>query len=94
MIGWRRATSACNQPLLRITIKLYYNDHSPPHFHAEYGEYEAQVGIESFALLNGELPGRALGLVVEWAERHQVELLANWRRARQGVAVEPIAPLE
>lgn len=77
-----------------ITIKLYYNDHSPAHFHAEYGEYEAQVGIESFELLNGELPGRALGLVVEWAERHQEELRANWQRARQGVAVEPIAPLE
>ncbi len=22
-----------------IVIKTYYNDHFPPHFHAEYGEF-------------------------------------------------------
>ena len=32
---------------LGITIYLYYADHAPPHFHAEYGEFEITVDIEA-----------------------------------------------
>ena len=48
-----------------IVIKLYFDAHSPPHFHAEYGEFEALVGIENLAIIAGTLPARALGLVTE-----------------------------
>jgi hypothetical protein len=24
-----------------IVVRMYFRDHSPAHFHAEYGEYEA-----------------------------------------------------
>lgn len=34
-----------------ITIKMYFADHAPPHFHAEYAEFEVRVGIESPAVL-------------------------------------------
>ena len=50
-----------------IAIAMYYNDHLPPHFHAEYGEFEAVYAIESLELLRGSLPRRAHGMVVEWA---------------------------
>jgi len=50
-----------------IAIAMYYNDHLPPHFHAEYGELEAVYAIESLELLRGSLPRRAHGMVVEWA---------------------------
>ncbi len=39
-----------------IVIRMYFDDHSPPHFHAFYGDREAQVGIQPIALLNGALP--------------------------------------
>ena len=29
-----------------IVIRMYFADHWPPHFHAEYGEHEAVIGIE------------------------------------------------
>jgi len=45
-----------------IVIRMYFDDHSPPHFHAFYAEYEAVISIESLAVLNGELSPRALGL--------------------------------
>jgi len=54
-----------------ITIYMFYEDHAPPHFHARYGEFEALIR----AILDGKLPVRALGLVVEWASLHQEELL-------------------
>jgi hypothetical protein len=39
----------------------------PPHFHAEYAEHEALVAIETLEVVRGELPRRALALVLEWA---------------------------
>lgn len=76
-----------------ITIKLYFGDHAPAHFHAEYGEFEAVVAIETLAVVAGSLPPRALGLVTEWALLHQQELSAAWDRAQNLEPVGRIDPL-
>ena len=77
-----------------IVIRMYYNDHAPPHFHAEYGDYEVLVALETLAILRGSLPRRALALILEWASLHRNELMTDWERARNGVALEAIAPLD
>jgi hypothetical protein len=77
-----------------IVIAMYYNDHHPPHFHATYAEHEVQVAIDTLAVLRGELPRRAMALVLEWASIHRDELRADWERARAGIAPAPIPPLE
>lgn len=64
---------------LGIVISMYYDEHNPPHFHVRYNEYRAIIGIRDFNLLDGELPARVRGLVQEWAELHQGELMAMWR---------------
>ncbi len=46
---------------------MFSNDHPPPRFHARYGEFEATIGIETLEVIEGQLPGRALNLVREWA---------------------------
>jgi hypothetical protein len=74
-----------------VTIRMYYDDHAPPHFHASYQEWTAQISIETLAVLEGSLPRRALGLVVEWAIGHRQELRQNWTRA---VAHEPLLPID
>jgi len=38
---------------------MYFRDHSPAQFHAEYGEYEALVEIETLSILRGDLSRRA-----------------------------------
>jgi hypothetical protein len=73
---------------------MYHNDHNPPHFHAEYAEYEASFSINTLEVLEGELPRRARALVVEWASLHRAELLANWELARRQLSLRPIEPLE
>ncbi|OFV93130.1 MAG: transcriptional regulator [Acidobacteria bacterium RIFCSPLOWO2_12_FULL_65_11] len=73
---------------------MFYNDHAPPHFHAEYGEHEVLMEIETRAVYAGSLPPRALALVREWAAAHQEDLRTDWSLARSGRAPEPIAPLE
>jgi hypothetical protein len=77
-----------------ITVFMYYNDHLPPHFHAEYGEFEAVYAIESLELLRGSLPRRAHGMLVEWALGQRTALRVNWERARDQVPLEAIAPLD
>lgn len=77
-----------------MTIKMFYNDHSPPHFHVKYGDDEAVVGISPIALLHGSVPVRARSLVMEWASLHQQELREDWDRCREGQSPLPIEPLE
>ena len=66
-----------------IVVKIFYDDHHPPHFHAEYGEHEALVNINTLAILGGSLPARALGLVAEWTSLRQQELRQAGDRAKQ-----------
>jgi len=61
---------------------MYFDEHNPPHFHAIYGNREAQIGIDPITLLEGRLPNRAIGMVIEWAASHQVESSKNWQRMR------------
>jgi len=77
-----------------IVVRMYYNDHAPPHFHAEYGEYELVIGIAPIAVLGGTAPPRVRSMVIEWAGLHQAELREDWERCRSGQPPKPIAPLE
>ena len=65
-----------------IVIKMYFGDHLPPHFHAEYGAHEAVLSIETLAVIEGKLPPRAAGLVTEWVLLHQQELREAWKRRK------------
>ena len=76
-----------------IVITMYFADHPPPHFHAKYGEYQAQVAITTGEVLNGELPRRAQALVAEWTELRREELIAEWARAERQEPLHRIEPL-
>ncbi len=78
---------------LGIVIGMFYNEHGVPHFHAVYGEFEATIEIGS-ERVHGHLPPRALALVLEWTRLHRQELEDDWQRAREGVPLRRIAPLE
>jgi hypothetical protein len=77
-----------------IVIAMYFNDHAPPHFHARYAEHEALIGIETLEVIGGELPRRALALVLEWAVLQRTALREDWQRTRAGESLRPIPPLE
>ena len=77
-----------------IVIRMFFREHGPPHFHAEYSGQQAVFGIEDLTVLRGRIPPRALGIVKEWALLHQAELRAAWDRARRQEAPGKIAPLE
>jgi Domain of unknown function (DUF4160) len=76
-----------------IVIKMYYNDHAPPHFHAEYGNDEMLVEIGTLNVFAGRLPRRATGLVLDWAAMHQPELQHAWDQSRNVEPLDAIDPL-
>lgn len=77
-----------------IIIRMYFDDHNPPHFHAIYSDQEIQIGIDPIMVLHGQLPRRAMSMVFEWAALHQQELLANWEYLHSNQAPQKIEPLD
>ncbi len=74
-----------------IVIRMYFGDHSPPHFHAAYGDNEAVIDIGTLAIIAGKLPPRATGMVMEWASLRRNELMDAWQHAQQ---LEPFARID
>ena len=68
---------------------MYYSEHNPPHFHVIYNEFKATVSINELNVLAGKLPARVRGLVEEWAELHQAELLVMWQ-TKQFHKIDPL----
>ena len=65
---------------------MYYDDHTPPHFHAEYNGNKARC-------IKGALPSRQLKLILAWCVLHQDELMQNWELSKDGKPLNRINPL-
>ena len=77
-----------------LTVKLYLGDHEPAHFHVLYDDHEALFAIDSLEMMRGELPRRAVPMVLEWATAHREDLRAGWTLARAGKPLLPVPPLD
>ncbi|MBR0316612.1 MAG: DUF4160 domain-containing protein [Synergistaceae bacterium] len=63
-----------------IVIKMFFmsSEHNPPRFHALYDEYMGEFDINTLKMIQGDLPPRAISIVLEWAKLNQAELLEMW----------------
>lgn len=73
---------------------MFFDEHAPPHFHAEYGEFKASINVLTLEIMEGSLPRRAQELVLDWAELHQNELREDWELCRQHQEPKKIEPLK
>jgi hypothetical protein len=78
---------------LGIVIYMLYDDHPPPHFHAEYGEYRVTVEIHT-GIVEGRFPRRALTALMEWHVLQKERLLEDWKLAENHEPLKKIPPLE
>ena len=62
-----------------IKIEFYANEHPPPHYHARYGEFIAQIEIVSGRMMNGRLPPAQARKVEQWAGPRVLRLMAAWK---------------
>jgi len=72
---------------------MNYRDHMPPHFHAWYNDYKVMVNILDGKVL-GNMPGRALRMILDWRDEHKEDLIRAWNEAQSGEVINRIAPLE
>jgi hypothetical protein len=77
-----------------VTIRMFWADHAPPHFHASYGGEEVVIAIHTLAAIRGSLRSRALALTLEWATLHRAELVEDWRLCAMNQKPKRIAPLD
>jgi hypothetical protein len=75
-----------------LAIRMYWDDHPFPHFHAIAAGRKAKVRIDQIEVLESTLTRRQLRMVCEWAAVHQPELEKNWLRARDRATLMPIEP--
>ena len=73
-------------------IKMFHDDHNPPHFHAEYGEYRAIVEIGFGKMLAGKFSKRVQQLVGEWRRSHAEDCAAHGATRKQGASPDASAP--
>ncbi|MDH7501622.1 MAG: DUF4160 domain-containing protein [Verrucomicrobiota bacterium] len=76
-----------------IVVRMLFAPLLGAHFHALYGEDELMVSMDPGAIIQDEAPARVRYMVLEWATRHQNELMEAWDRCRSGLKPQPIAPL-
>ena len=64
-------------------------------FHPWYNgdEYKVIVDIKS-GVVTGQMPGRAIRMILEWLDIHRDELITNWEKVHNGVLPDKIAPLQ
>jgi hypothetical protein len=74
-----------------VKVQLYWDDHPPAHFHVEYGEYRAQVAIDSLRIINGYIPASQFRKVVAWAKPRKSELLLAWIKCQSDLHPGTIA---
>lgn len=73
-----------------IIVRMWHDDHPPPHIHVEYQGFEASIDVRSGKITEGRLPNKAAAIVREWCLCHQSELLANWENAQRFEPLERI----
>jgi hypothetical protein len=92
LLNWRWELPTISR-FYGIVIRMYFGDHVPPHLHAVYAEFEAVFDIRASAIIEGKLPDRATGLVLEWIELHRTELMEDWELCVQNHIPKKIHPL-
>jgi hypothetical protein len=77
-----------------IIIRMFYSEHNPPHFHAEYQGTEGIFSFKGEMLLGNIKSKTALRLIQEWAVLRKKELEENWKNINEKVGINKIEPLQ
>ena len=79
---------------LGVAVRMFFNDHDPPHFHVRYQGYRARILIASGEIVDGRLPPTVARLVKEWTALRRDALMRNWIAARSDGQLERIGGLD
>lgn len=77
-----------------IIIRMYFDDHNPPHFYVEYQGRKALFDFKGNILKGSIRSKTATKLIREWIDLHEKELSQDWELAKRGKELKKIDPLE
>jgi len=77
-----------------VVIRMFYQEHEPPHFHAEHRGEQATFNLDGELIAGSIRSRRARRFIEEWTSLHRRELEANWERMKAGRPLERIEPLQ
>ena len=67
----------------RCVVRMYADDHRPPHFHVVGPDFAVVVDISSLAVISGEADLKDIADALAWAGEHQVMLAGFWRELNE-----------
>ena len=76
-----------------IKVQMYWEEHLPPHFHAEYSGNKVIIDIRKGTVIKGVFPFRQLKLILAWCEIHRDEIMKNWELGMNNKDFIKIDPL-
>lgn len=75
-----------------IKVYIYWDDHLPPHVHAEYSSFIALIDIQNCVILKGMFPLNKAKLILGWCELHKAELMQAWDDVKNRQMPKKIMP--
>jgi len=64
----------------KVTVRVYANDHLPPHFHVVSPDAEALILIADLTVLRGRIDAATRRRVWGWIETNVSAIAAEWNR--------------
>ncbi|MGR6431095.1 DUF4160 domain-containing protein [Rhizobium sp. PAMB 3174] len=66
-----------------IVIRMFADDHHPPHFHIVTPDHHGAVRIADFVMIAGEMDRKSLQIALAWADENRTVLEGEWRRLNE-----------
>ena len=64
---------------ITFCVRTNEQNHTIPHVHAKYGDYNISIEIATGKVLAGNLPKKNQKVAVEWVLKNKDKLLVDWR---------------
>ena len=61
-----------------VTVRMYADDHHPPHFHIVAPDFQVLVRISDFVVIAGDARPTQIAEALAWAREHQDMLARKW----------------
>ena len=61
-----------------ISVRMYADDHRPPHFHIVAPNFQVLVRISDLQVIAGEARPIQIAEALDWARSHQEALALRW----------------
>ncbi len=67
-----------------VAIRMFANDHNPPHFHVVTAERQMAILLSDLSVMAGSMDRKSLVLALDWVSRNRETLENEWKRLNPG----------